>query len=341
MGEILIFEGDSGSAAVDVLLDGDTVWLTAAQMSALFETDNTSIRKHLQNIYEDGELDQGATRANFARVQTEGDRKVTRSVPHFNLDAIISVGYRVNSKRGVRFRQWATKTLNDHLVHGYTVSQRRLAERGVHEAQQTLDLLARTLSRQEGITDESRRVLDLVTSYAKTWKTLLQYDENTLGVPEGTASTRALEYEAVRDDIKHLKQVLVAKCEASELFGLERGNGLQGILGSIDQTMFGEPLYKSAEEKAAHLFYFLIKDHPFSDGNKRIGSFMLLRYMQIQGIPLEISPDALTALALLVAESEPSNKDLMIRLTMNSIAEHRSLTPEHDVDADNHHSNGM
>jgi prophage maintenance system killer protein len=341
MGEILIFQEDDGSTAVDVLLDGDTVWLTAAQMSALFETDNTSIRKHLQNIYEDGELDSGATRANFARVQTEGGRQVTRNVPHFNLDAIISVGYRVNSKRGVKFRQWATKTLNDHLVLGYTVNQRRLAERGVAEAQQTMDLLARTLSRQEGLTDESRQVLDLVTSYAKTWKTLLQYDENALSVSEGTPAIRALDYEAVQHDIKQLKQALMAKGEATALFGQERENALQGILGSIDQTMFGDPLYKSAEEKAANLFYFLIKDHPFSDGNKRIGSFMFLRYMQVQDMPLDISPDTLTALALLVAESEPSNKDLMIRLTMNSIAENRSLTVEQEVAAENHHSNGM
>src|SRR5258708_12844740 len=159
MGEILIFQEGDGSAMVDVLLDGDTVWLTAAQMSALFETDNTSIRKHLQNIYEHGELDPGATRANFARVQTEGGRQVTRNVPHFNLDAIISVGYRVNSKRGVKFRQWATKTLNDHLVLAYTVNHRRWAERGVAEAQQTMDLLAPTLPRQQGLTHESRHAL--------------------------------------------------------------------------------------------------------------------------------------------------------------------------------------
>jgi hypothetical protein len=153
---------------------------------------------------EDGELDQGATRANFARVQTEGDRKVTRNVPHFNLDAIISVGYRVNSKRGVKFRQWATKTLNDHLVHGYTLNQRRLAERGVLEAQQAMDLLARTLSRQESLTDESRQVLDLVTSYAKTWKTLLQYDENALSIPEGTLQNGRTTYGLGRVDAQRV-----------------------------------------------------------------------------------------------------------------------------------------
>lgn len=195
-----------------------------------------------------------ATRANFALVRTEGNRQVTRNVPHFNLDAAISVGYRVNSKRGVKFRQWATKTLNDHLVLGYTVNQRRqLAERDVVKAQQTISLLARTLSRQEDLTDESRQVLDIVTGYAKTWKTLRQYDENALSVPEGTPSIRALEYESVQHDIKQLKQALMAKGEATELFGQERENALLGSLGSIDQTMFGDPLYKSAEEKAANL----------------------------------------------------------------------------------------
>ena len=325
MSEMLLFQDASGNTTVDVRLDGDTVWLTQQQMTDLFNTSRTNIVEHLQHIYGEGELDKEASCRDFRQVRNEGGRTVSRDVPHYNLDAIISVGYRVNSKQGVRFRQWATQTLNEHLTKGFTLNQHRIAERGMVEAQQAMDLLARTLSKQDDLSKESREVLSLVADYAKTWKTLLQYDEGSLPLPAGTPATYTLKYWPALGDIGQLKQALIGKGEATPLFGQERGEAFQGILGSIDQTMFGEPLYKSAEEKAANLFYFVIKDHPFSDGNKRIASFMFLRYMQEQKLPMRISPDALTALALLVAESEPSNKDLMIRLTMNSIVDHREL----------------
>lgn len=335
MAEVLLFEDSDVDTSVDVLLDGDTVWLTQQQMADLFKVDRTNISRHLGNIYRDGELERSATCADFAQVRSEGARSVSRTVPHFNLDAIISVGYRVDSKRGVRFRQWATRRLNEVMTRGFTVNARRLAEAQTAELRQAMEIMTRTLGRQADLSDESRQILDLVSRYARTWSTLLQFDEDRLEVPEGTPARRSFGCDTARADIGVLKQELLAKGEASDLFGRERDEALEAILGGIDQTMFGEPLYKSAEEKAANLFYFVIKDHPFSDGNKRIGSFLFLRYLHEQGLLVSIAPDTLTALALLVAESEPADKELMVRLAQNCILENHE--PKSDFD---HEDNG-
>lgn len=319
MSEIVLFQDDSGKTSVNVRLDGDTVWLTQQQMSDLFSTSRTNIIEHLQHIFDEGELVKEATCRDFRQVRTEGSRTVSRDLPHYNLDAIISVGYRVNSKQGVAFRKWATNVLNEHLVHGFTLNQKRLADLGITEAQHVVDLLARTLEKQPGLTDESLQIVNLVKDYAKTWKTLLQYDENSLAIPSGEPSMGVLDYQTSIQDIDTLKADLIEKGEATPLFGQERGETFEGLLGNIEQTMFGDPLYKSREEKAANLLYFIIKDHPFSDGNKRIGSFMFLRYVKQEQIRVDITPDTMSALALLIAESDPTNKDLMIRFTMNAI----------------------
>jgi prophage maintenance system killer protein len=236
---------------------------------------------------------------------------------------IISVGYRVKSAQGTRFRQWASRVLREYLVQGYTFNQTRLAERGLLEARQTLDLLARTLQNQALVDDTGRAVLGLITGYADTWRLLLEYDEGRLALPPGARpSSGVLDYSKARTAIADFKRELVARKEASPLFGNSRGEALEAILASIEQTMFGEALYRSREEKAANLLYLIIKDHPFSDGNKRIGSFLFMLYIQQEGIAHQLNPQALTALALLIAESAPASKDLMIRLTMNLLVEH-------------------
>lgn len=313
MSELLIYEAEN--APVSVRLEGETVWLTQDQMATLFDRERSVISKHLRNVFKDGELDENSVCANFAHTAADGKTYQTR---FFNLDAIISVGYRVNSRRGVRFRQWATRVLREHLTQGYSLDAVHLAEHGLAEVQQAIDLLARTLANQELVSGAGREIIALIAGYAKTWRLLLQYDEDGLSLPATCLPARGvLDYATARAAIDDLKAALFAREEATDLFGRERGEGLHGILGSIEQTMFGEPLYKSREEKAAHLLYFVIKDHPFSDGNKRIGSFLFLLYLQQEGMAMNLNANALTALALLVAQSAPQNKDLMIRLVVN------------------------
>jgi prophage maintenance system killer protein len=317
-GEVVVYEAPDGQVRVDVRLEQDTVWLTQRQMSELFETTPENVVMHLKNVFSDNELEELATTKDFLVVQTEGKRQVQRTVKHYNLDAIISVGYRVNSVRGVRFRQWATRTLREHLIRGYSFHEKRLAERGLHEARQTLDLLARTLQNQALVDDTGRAVLELISGYADTWRLLLAYDENRLASPPGVRqSTGVLDHARAVAAIGRFRHELAARGEATALFGNPRGDALEAILGSIEQTMFGESLYRSREEKAAHLLYFVIKDHPFSDGNKRIGSFLFMLYLQQENMAHSLGPQALTALALLIAESAPASKDLMIRLVMN------------------------
>jgi len=318
MSEIVIYEDAEGQERVQVILEGETVWLTQRQMSELFETTPENILMHLKNIFAETELVEPATTKDFLVVQTEGKRQVSRTIKHYNLDAIISVGYRVNSKRGVRFRQWATKVLGMHVLQGYTLNQSRLAELGLNEAQQALELLTRTLHANALVNDTGKEVLALIAGYAKTWRLLLQYDEQAIPLPPGCRPAQGvLSYEKARNAIDRLKTDLITRNEATPLFGNPRGEALDGILGSIEQTMFGASLYKSREEKAAHLLYFVIKDHPFSDGNKRIGSFLFLLYMEQEGMTSRMNETALTALALLIAESAPANKDLLIRLIIN------------------------
>jgi len=318
MSHIVIYEDPEAPNPVQVTLEGDTVWLTQRQMGELFGTTPENVLMHIQNIFLDDELHEAATTKDFLAVRTEGRRQVKRTLKHYNLDAIISVGYRVNSKRGVRFRQWANGVLKQHLIQGYTLNRQRLAERGLDEAQQALQLLTRTLQANALVNDTGSAALNLITSYASTWRMLLQYDEDRLALPDGCQPARGiLALSQAQLAIERLKAQLLACGEATPLFGQARGEGLAAILGSIEQTMFGEPLYASRELKAAHLLYFVIKDHPFSDGNKRIGSLLFLLYLQQEGMALHFNATALTALALLVAESAPNNKDLLIRLIVN------------------------
>ena len=321
-GEVVVYEAPDGEVRVDVRFDRETVWLTQHQMAELFGRDRSVVTRHIRNAFREGELDPKATSAKFARVQSEGGRRVSRDVDHYNLDVIISVGYRVKSLRGTQFRIWATRTLREHLVRGFTVNERRLAERGLREARETLDLLSRTLLNQALVDDTGQAVLGLIESYADTWRLLLEYDEDRLTTPPGAKpSTSALDHDRVVDAIAEFKRELMAREEASPLFGNPRGDALAAILGNIEQTMFGEPLYRSREEKAAHLLYFVVKDHPFTDGNKRIGSLLFLLYLNQEGVTHRLNPQALTALTLLIAESASSGKDLMVRLVVNLLAE--------------------
>ncbi|MEN8132390.1 MAG: virulence protein RhuM/Fic/DOC family protein [Pseudomonadota bacterium] len=322
MSDIIIFEAEEQQ--VEVRLEGETVWLTQKQMAELFDKDIRTINEHIGNVFEESELEREATIRKFRIVRQEGKRQVRREIEHYNLDVIISVGYRVKSQRGVRFRQWATRVLREYLTQGHSLNEHRLAQQGLAELEQAVDLLGKTLTRQALVTDIGREVVGLILGYAKTWRLLLDYDEGELSVPAGAQPARGvLRLEEARRALDALAGELGQRGEASELFARDRGEGLAAILGNIEQTMFGDPLYRTREERAAHLLYFVIKNHPFSDGNKRSGAFLFLLYLlylRQEGMRLTLDENGLTALTLLIAESDPKAKELMVRLVMNLLS---------------------
>lgn len=319
MSEVVIYKAKDGHIELNVNLAQDTVWLTQKQLSDLFDKNVRTISEHINNIFEENELDEKSVVRNFRITAPDGKIYDTK---HYNLDVIISVGYRVRSKQGTSFRQWATSVLNQHLIQGYTTYEKRLSERGIKELQQTVELLQKTLISNELVNDIGAETIQVIMSYAKTWHLLLAYDEDNLALPEmGKPPLSSLDYHDAVKSIAALKNDLSEKSEATALFGNERDHGLQGILGNIEQTFGGESLYKTAEERAANLLYFIIKDHPFSDGNKRIGCFIFLLYAKRQDICIKLNDNGLVALALLIAESNPSQKELMVRLIVNLLVD--------------------
>lgn len=318
--QIQLFTSADGQAQLQVALEHDTLWLSQAQMGELFDTTPENVLMHLKNIFNDGELAEQATTKDFLVVRQEGARQVRRRIKHYSLDAIISVGYRVSSRRATQFRQWATRVLQAHLVEGYTLNQRRLVERGI-EFEQAVSLLSRTLANQQLVNDQGRAVLQVIGDYARSWSLLQGYDEQSLQEQSARQTDmRALEMDDVLAAIAQLKATLMAKGEATELFGQLRGDGLASAIATIEQGFADEWFYPNVASRAAHLLYFVIKNHPLADGNKRSGSFLFLWYLQLNqhllARPVEqmINDNTLVALALLVAESLPEQKELMVRL---------------------------
>jgi death-on-curing family protein len=315
--ELALFNSNDGIVSVAAEVDQNTIWLMQKQISELFDKTIPTINEHIKNIYLEEELDEISTIRKSRIVQTEGGRQVTREVDLYNLDVIISAGYRVKSKRGIEFRRWANQVLKDHLLKGYSINQ-NLVNIATSEFQQVVGLLKQTLISNQLINETGQSVINIIHSYAKTWRNLLQYDEDKLALPDSVHKlSKPLEYKLATNSINQLKQQLMAITEATKLFGNEREMHLAAILETLEQTMFGEELYKSVEEKAANLLYLIIKDHPFSDGNKRIASFLFLIYLDLNKLQLTIDDKGLTALTLLIAESDPKQKDLMVRLVVN------------------------
>ncbi|SDN67726.1 virulence protein RhuM/Fic/DOC family protein [Vreelandella arcis] len=328
--QIQIFTSEDGQAQLEVALEQDTVWLSQAQMAELFGKDLRTVNEHIGNVFAEGELEREGTIRKFRIVRQEGKRQVQREIDHYNLDAIISVGYRVKSQRGVQFRKWATRVLKDHLVQGYTLNQRRLTERGI-EFEQAVKLLSQTLTNQGLVSNEGEAVARVISDYARSWSLLQGYDEQQLAeLNIKQPDMHSLEVEEALKAIGELKQTLIAKGEATELFGQVRGDGLTSALATIEQGFGDELFYPNVATRAAHLLYFVIKNHPLADGNKRCGSFLFLWYLRrnaaLLARPVEqlINDNTLVALALLVAESQPDQKALMIRLI-----EHFILLKEH------------
>ncbi len=301
-------------------------WLTRRQMADLFETSTDNISLHLKNIYSDEELNEMATTEDSSVVRQEGSRQVTRQVKHYNLDAIISVGYRISSKRAVLFRQWATRILREHLTQGYTLNRQRF-ESNANELAAALELIRKTAQESNLLTETGRGLVDIVTRYTQTFLLLQRYDEGLLTEPLTQAGGVLPTLDEARQGLIRLKADLIARREATELFANERGDAFAALLGNLDQTVFGDPAYPSVEAKAAHLLYFVIKNHPFFDGNKRSGAFLFVDFLNRNGRLLNkneqpvINDIGLAALALLVAESDPAQKKTMIRLIMNMLTQ--------------------
>lgn len=327
-GEIVIYKAEDGQAAIEVRLKEDTVWLTQKQMAVLFNTERSVITKHIRNIIRGKELHEDSVCAIFAHTAADGK---TYRTTFYNLDMIISVGYRVNSKRGTQFRIWATNVLRDHLVKGYTLNEKRLQENKsrLKELEAAIALVERAKSTKQLSASEASGLLTVITEYTRSWLLLHQYDSGTLQTKELHRNVRfRIDEEKAKQAIAQLKKNLMEREEAGDLFGRERERGaLKGILGSIEQTFGGADLYPSVEEKAANLLYFIIKDHPFVDGNKRVASLMFIWFLEKNNLLLapdgerKINDNALVALTLLVAKSNPKQKDVMIDLIINLIGD--------------------
>ncbi|CAI08241.1 putative death-on-curing family protein [Aromatoleum aromaticum EbN1] len=320
MNELVFFEAEGES--IQVRIEQETVWLSQEQIARLFERDRSVITKHLRNVFREGELDEAAVCANFARTASDGKTYQTR---FFNLDAILSVGYRVNSRRGTQFRQWASRVLKDYLTRGYALDRQRL-EHNARELEAALQLVRRTLAHPELGQEAGRGLAEIVVRYTQTFLWLQRYDEGLLTEPRGHPGGELPSVTEARAGISNLKTDLMAKGQASALFGIEREDGLAALLGNLDQTAFGEPAYPTLESRAAHLLYFIVKNHPFTDGNKRIGAFLFAgflhrngRLFDTDGSPV-INDVGLAALSLLVAQSRPDDRDVLIRLLMNMLA---------------------
>lgn len=322
-GAIEFYTADDGQMHLDVKMQDETVWLSQEQMATLFDKDRNTVIEHIGNIYKEQELDQSSTARKFRVVQKEGSREVNRQINHYNLDVIISVGYRVKSKRGTQFRIWAMNVLKDYLRKGYVVHTRLLEQQGT-DVKSLLSLLETAVTANALASPEATEMIKIIKIYASSFSLLQQYDEDGISEPEGTKSSIQLRIDDASQAVAALKRELMSKGEATELFAQERGDAFAAIIGNIEQTFGGEALYPTVESRAAHLLYFMVKDHPFSDGNKRSAAFMFLLYLSQNNLLLKngrrtINESGLVALTLLIAESDPAQKALMTKLVQNLI----------------------
>jgi len=323
MSEIVIYQTSDQQTQVEVRLEGETFWLSLNQIAQLFERDKSVISRHLRNIFKEGELEQEATVAKNATVQIESGRKVKREIEYYNLDAILSVGYRVNSKRGTQFRQWATQRLKEYLVQGYAINQNRLKELG-----KMVQIIEQSGKAENLQLQEAKGLLEILGNYTKSFVLLNQYDSHSVQIGKLSENiTYEIQYDEAKEAITELKKQLIAKKEATEHFGNEKDESFKSSLQSIVQTFGSLYLYPSIEEQAAHLLYFVIKNHSFTDGNKRIGAFLFIWFLEknkhrfkISG-DLKINDNGLTAIALLVAQSKPEEKEIIIQLIVSLIAD--------------------
>ena len=309
--EIILFENQDVKLEVNMI--DETVWLSQQQMAELFDSSRTNIIEHINNIYSDGELDKISTCQDFRQVRKEGKRDVVRSIPFYNLDMIISVGYRVNSKRGVIFRKWANKVLKDYLLKGYAVNQKRLEY--LEKTIKLIDIAGRMDTELK--TAEAKEIIKVINNYSNALNLLDDYDHKRIIKPSGTKDNKKITYEDCMNVIGKLKFN-----SDSNLFALERDEGLKEVIGTIYQSFDGKDLYPTIEEKAANFLYLITKNHTFIDGNKRIAATLFIYFLEFYNILYNengqiIDNNTLVAITLLIAQSNPKEKDILIDLVMN------------------------
>lgn len=319
----LIFIEEGNGINIEVLLEDETIWLTQSQMATLFNKDRNTINDHIIQIYEESELERNSTYRKFRLVQTEGLRQVTRTIDHYNLDVIISVGYRVKSKQGTQFRIWANKILKEYLINGYVLNQKKLeSERIKYESLQSqLKTLRKVYENEQFSLSESKELIRIITDYANGLNLLEKFDKSAIEIYKPKRKANSLNYLEAVNNITELRISL----KAGSLFGNEKDDGFKSALQTIFQTFEEKDLYPSIEEKAANLLYLIIKNHPFTDGNKRIGAFMFVRFLDLNKLLYKsdgtrsIEENTLVAIALLIAQSDRKDKQQMINLVVNLI----------------------
>lgn len=318
-GNIVIYQTKEGETAIDVKLENETVWLNQYQMAELFNKDRTVIGRHVNNIYKEGELDRNITCAKFAHMGSENDQQYETAV--YNLDVIISVGYRVKSQRGTQFRIWANNILKEYLIKGYAINQQVKNEQ-LQDLKNTVRLLTNVIEHKQLTLDEATGLLRVITDYTYGLDTLDKYDFQQLEVE---ATTQTEQFRATYEEAIDVIGLLQRKFSSGNLFGNEKDQSFQSSINTIYQTFGGEELYPSIEEKAAMLFYLVVKNHSFSDGNKRIAAFLFLWFLEKNGILYRpdgsrlISNNTLVALTLMIAESRTEEKDIMVKVVINLI----------------------
>jgi len=329
--KIQIYQTSDGQVRLEVALEQDTVWLSQAQMVELFGRNQSVVSRHIRNAMAEGEVNE---KSNMQKMHIANS---DRPVVFYDLDVVISVGYRINSERGVQFRRWATNVLRQYLVQGYTLNQARF-DKNAAELQQALALIRKAAQSPELSAEAGGGLVEIVSRYTQTFLWLQRYDEGMLSEPAGQSGGRLPAENEAMAALRELKKSLIERGEATELFAQPRGDGLGALLGNLDQSVFGDPAYPTVESKAAHLLYFVVKNHPFADGNKRSGAFLFVdflhrnrRLLNARGEAV-INDTGLAALTLLVAESDPKQKETLIRLIMNMLALQDNNGKHNDID---------
>ena len=322
--EIKIYETPDGKTSIEVKLEKETVWLNLNQISELFERDKSVISRHINNIYKEAELDKHSTVAKIATVQKEGGREIARNIEYFNLDLIISVGYRIKSKRATKFRIWANQIIKNYLIKGYAINQQRLQKQVklLNNLKEAIRILGSALKYKELTSNESKGLLKIISDYSYALEILDQYDYQTLKI-ENTSGKEV--YKLTYKEAKRKINLVKKTYGNSKLFGLEKDDSFKSSIKTIYQTFDGTDLYPSIEEKAANLLYFIVKNHSFSDGNKRIAAFLFLYFLEKNKLLFSktgkkrIADNALVALTLMIAVSKPDEKETIIKVVVNLI----------------------